>query len=406
MNNGNLWLIGALSATLGACTISGRGPNSDNDDGGEATSTAGTGGGAAAGSADASSSGSGAASSGAGAGSADSGLAVLGNTSHGRDAVVVEELGTAADGLDEPSDVAFHPTSGELWVTNHANDSVTIFSGLGTPSQSASTRHDSDSSRHFLANPSGLAFSANGTMATIHEEDQPTQGNATPWDFMGPTLWPSSSSAFDGGHESHLDMLHNSPNGMGIAWEAGNAYWVFDGEHASLTRYDFHGDHGPGGSDHSDGEVARYVAGEVARAPGVPSNLVFDSSTNSLYVADTGNNRIAVLDASSGSRGGFVGPDYDGAEQFVMVGATLTTLIDGADYGLGKPSGLALRDGVLFVTDHATSTIYGFDTEGNLLDWLDMALPPGCLAGLTTDSAGNLVVADIASETVVRISPR
>ena len=35
---------------------------------------------------------------------------------------------------------------------------------------------------------------------------------------MGPTLWDGNLNIYDGGHASHLDMLHNSPNGAGIAW--------------------------------------------------------------------------------------------------------------------------------------------------------------------------------------------
>lgn len=403
----SLSMIFSLFLSMGACTISGRGPAADDDGGsdgagaGEAgTSTSSSGSGESA------STGSGSGSSGGGASGPGTGIDVLGNLSHSLDEVIVEELGTSSDGLQTPSDVAFHPTSGELWVTNRADDSMTIFSGFGTAAQTSSSRFDGGSGQHFLANPSGLAFGTNGAMATIHEEDQPTQGSATPWHFMGPTLWPSSSGQFDGGHASHLDMLHNTPNGMGIAWESGNAYWVFDGDHESLTRYDFHSDHGMGGSDHGDGEIARYVEGEVSRVPGVPSNLVFDASGDRLYVADTGNNRIAVLDTTSGSRGGFVGPDNDGADQYAVNGASLTTLIDGDAHGLSQPSGLELRDGILYVTDAATSTIYGFGTDGTLIDWLDMALPPGCLAGMTLDPSGNIVFADAAAHRVVRISPR
>jgi DNA-binding beta-propeller fold protein YncE len=400
---GKFLILGVFGLVAGACTLSGVEPKADEDEGGD-----GSGAGdavASSGSGDSSSTGTEATSSGAGAGPSVAGLDVLGNMSHSVDAVIVEALGTSSDGLQTPSDVAFHPTSGELWVTNRAADSMTIFTSFGTDSQSSMTRYDGGTGQHFLANPSGLAFGASGSMATIHEEDQPTQGSATPWDFMGPTLWPSSSSAFDGGHSSHLDMLHNTPNGMGIAGETANTYWVFDGEHASLTRYAFHSDHGPGGSDHTDGEVARFAAGQVARVAGIPSNLVFDPASSLLYVADTGNNRIATLDTSSGSRGGFVGPDYDGAEQYAVNGATLTTLIDGSEHGLQQPSGLEIHDGVIFVADNATSTIYGFGLDGTLIDWLEMDVPPGCLAGMTADPAGNIVVADGATSRVLRVSP-
>ena len=93
---------------------------------------------------------------------------------------------------------------------------------------------------------------------------------------MGPTLWSGESSTFDGGDESHLHMLHNSPSGKGIVWERQSRHWVFDGLHNAITIYDFHDDHGLGGSDHTNGEVARYVEGEVRSAPVVPPHLELD----------------------------------------------------------------------------------------------------------------------------------
>ena len=98
-------------------------------------------------------------------------------------------------------------------------------------------------------------------------------------------------------------MLHNSPNAAGIAWEKDNAYWVFDGMHGSLTRYDFNSDHGPGGTNHRDGIVARFVEGKVSHEPGVPSHMVYRADTLQLYVADTGNSRIAILETSTGNIG-------------------------------------------------------------------------------------------------------
>ena len=38
-------------------------------------------------------------------------------------------------------------------------------------------------------------------------------------------------------HAGHLDMLHNSPNGAGLAWAGGNVYWYYDGYHHALARY-------------------------------------------------------------------------------------------------------------------------------------------------------------------------
>ena len=139
------WLVmGGFLVVSGACTLSGSGPKAEDDDAADGAG-AGNGSGGAGSGADNSSGTENASvnSSGAGAGSAESGLAVLGDLSHDVSAVLLEELGSSNDGLQTPSDVAFHPSNGELWVTNRAADSVTIFSNFGTPSQSSMTRHTS-----------------------------------------------------------------------------------------------------------------------------------------------------------------------------------------------------------------------------------------------------------------------
>lgn len=334
------------------------------------------------------------------------GLPILGNGQHTLDAVIPTVVADPTVGHDRPTDLAFHPTrSDELWVVNQGDNTVWIATSPGEPNVSALWRGGRTIGRHFLPRPSGIAFGSAGDFATIHEEDRITQPT-TPGDFMGPTLWPSNLSIFDGGHAGHIDMLHNTPNGMGIAWETGNAYWVFDGYHSSLTRYDFRRDHGPGGSDHSDGKIVRYVEGQVSRVEGVPSHLFFDAATRTLFVADTGHNRIATLDVDSGSRGSSYGPNYDGVEQYEMNGANLVTFVDGDANGLSAPSGLELHDDHVFVGDNATGIISAFSMDGELVDWLDTMLPAGALTGLAFDSRGRLYYLDAIGGRVLRVAAR
>jgi DNA-binding beta-propeller fold protein YncE len=344
------------------------------------------------------------------------GVAVLGNGSHGMEELTVEVLATSADGLDTPSDVSLNPLDmSQLWVTNYSDNSITILSGsdydlVDTPS--------SGGANHFLVAPMSLAFSDFGNFATIHDTDDLTQGNATPADFMGPVLWDDSAD-YDGGHGGHLDMLHNSPLGGGIAWEEDNTYWVFDGYNESLTRYAFNDDHGYGGADHSDGQIVRYAEGEVARIEGVPSHMQLDHDTGLLYAADTLNGRISVLDIATGERGGGIGPNYDGAEMFEMEGATISTLADGGalmsaldDRGremtditdMVQPAGLHMDGDTLFISDHETSRILAFNLEGELMDWLQMDVDAGHLGGLTLDEAGNIVIVDMVTNELLRIS--
>lgn len=334
----------------------------------------------------------------------DPGLAVLGGDTHSADSVNMEEVLDSGD-LNTPMDLAFHPSeAGELWIVNQGNSSMSIVADVGADSWSVQKESDA-SSDHFMVHPAALAFGDNGMMATIHEEDEttPYTGGAA-GTFMGPTLWTADASEFDAGHGSHYDMLHNSPNGMGIAWETDNTYWVFDGFHESLTRYDFGDDHGGGGTDHSDANVRRFVEGEVSYEAGVASHLAFDADTDLLYVADAGNGRIAVLDTSSGSDGGQYGPNYDGGSQRSVTGADLWTLAEPA--GLEMPAGLALHDDMIFVVDHATSTIWAFDLEGEVVDWLETGVEPYSLMGLDFDAEGRLYVVDAQEDRVLRIAAK
>lgn len=342
----------------------------------------------------------------AGTDAGPTGIAVLGSGAHTADSVVVTEIAGAADDLAGPRDLAFHPEqAGQLWVVNAQTSSVVVIHDAGGPAQST-TYHAGPGNTHFMPRPTALAFGAPGFLATAHEQDEVTQPT-TPEDFMGPTLWTSDVLEFDGGHASHYDMLHNSPNAVGIAWERDNVYWVVDGRHRSITRYDFALDHGPGGEDHSDAVVARYVYGELGYWPDVASHAEIDRSSGLLYVADGGNDRIAVLDMNAGTAGAPIDPNYDGTEQYEMNGTELRTLVDGASAGLSRPSGLALRDGVLYVTDNARPRIVALDLEGNVLDWLELdgVVSDGGLMGIEVGPEGDLWIVDAADDRVLRITP-
>jgi len=255
---------------------------------------------------------------------------------------------------------------------------------------------------HFMAKVSGIAFNSDGNFATSQEEDQITQPS-TPANFMGPTLWDGNLKEWEGGHLSHLDMLHNSPNGAGIAWEKDNVFWIFDGYHNSLTRYDFARDHGRGGTDHTDGIIRRHVEGEVSYIPGVPSGLVWDTGRARLLIADSGNQRIAVLDPSTGSSSGSIAPNYDGCVQVAFGGTATTTLVAGADVGLSTPSGIAIQNNQIFVSDYATGRVFAFAMDGTLLDYLDVA-EPNALMGLNFGEDGALYAVDNAKREILRIS--
>ena len=335
-----------------------------------------------------------------------SGLPLLGNGSNSIDQVQLKTIGDRVDRLNDPRDLELHPQRrSELWVVNHEDSSTVIFTDVNTPLQ-RSIRKAGGGNDHFMARPSALAFGENGNFASAPEEDRITQPT-TPADFMGPSLWISNLNIFDSGHSGHLDMLHNSPASMGIAWETYNTYWVFDGSHSSITRYAFNMDHGPGGSDHSDGDVARFVPGQVSRVRNVPSHMEFDSTSGLLYIADTGNNRIATLDTRAGTPGRGIQPNYDGGRQYMMNNTNVETWVDGSAIGLARPSGLAMAaDGTIFVSDNLTSIIMALGRDGTVLDWIDTGLPSGSLMGLELDDTGGLYMIDAIGSRVLHMSPK
>ena len=263
---------------------------------------------------------------------------------------------------------------------------------------------DYSTNLHFFAKPAAIAFGANGNFTSAQEEDGFTQPD-TPYDFMGPTMWSSQLNLFNSGHSSHLDMLHNSPNSVGVAWETDNVYWIYDGYHGSLTRYNFNQDHGPGGTDHTDGVVYRYADGELGYEEGVPSHLVYENGM--LYAADTANNRIVALNTQTGSMGSNIEPNYDGTVQKMVNNANLSTLISGNNVaGMSKPSGLEIHNDMFFVSDNATSRIFAFNRQGQLLDWIDLDLPAGSIMGMAFDNAGMLYVVDANAEQILQLAPK
>jgi hypothetical protein len=340
------------------------------------------------------------------------GVAALGHQSNSLADLSVEVFAGSAEGLDRPLDLEFNPDKpGELWIVNQDDDSTTVLFGAGESDQSS--RHDVDPfALHFMEEVSSIAFGAPGTFGTCQESRNTYNGQGQPNDFMGPALWssdfeiyaktnPEAEAYLNYDLGSHLDMLHESPLCMGIAWEKDNVYWAFDGGNATLARYDFQADHGPGYDDHSDGIVAKYVIGEISRVEGVPSHVVYDGASGLLYVADTGNNRIAVLDTNSGERGRTLQASEPGVDQFEMINASFETLIDGAEYGLGEPSGLALVNGLIYVSDFATGNLFAFELDGDLLDWAPTERPG--IAGIEVVDEKELWFVDSQANEAIRI---
>jgi len=345
----------------------------------------------------------------------------LGGGAHSLDAVTVTVIGSSDDGLRNPRDLGFNPeVPGELWVVSGSDDAMVIFDDAGGPNQ-ASERLIDPYALHFMDYPSSIAFGAPMTFGTCQESGNTYNGQGKANYFMGPTLWSSNRDIFAesnpeavqyltdlyGFHTdlgSHLDMLHESPYCMGMAWERDNVYWVFDGHNGAIGRYDFAVDHGVGYDDHSDGLISKYVTGSILRVEDVPSHLEFEHETSYLYIADTGNNTIKVLDTLTGQPGSDLRKKESGTEHYEVDDAEMWNLIHGEDHGMVAPSGLALVGEVVLITDNATSTIWAFTVEGELIDHLTLDVEPGGLMGIWADSLDEIWVTDAVGKQVLRIS--
>jgi hypothetical protein len=266
---------------------------------------------------------------------------------------------------------------------------VTIIKDVQAETLEAAALEDGNA-WHFMRRVTALAFSEDDTFATVGEA---RTGNFTNdrGDYMGPTLWSSDPAIFAvdfGRNGSHLDMLHATPFGMGIAHERDHVFWAFNGQVGAVDRYDFLAPHEPGGDDHSDGMVARYVTGQLARLENIPSHMEFAPDKRRLLIADTGHGRVVVLDTQTGNEGARIQTAEDQVHAHQVNDALLSELVPPGV--LTWPSGLAVRAQGFVVADAASNQLYEFSFEGELRHRFETGLEAGSLAGLEFGPDGRL----------------
>lgn len=278
-------------------------------------------------------------------------------------------IANQSQNINEPQDLDFNTTRAhELWIINKGTEnsggSTVMLGNAGLPQQYADYRQDGNA-WHFMSLPSALSFSNTGDWATsANVLDANHQGGT----FTGPTLWSGNLNIYakdagPGTNGSHLDMLHASPYSMGIESERDNIYWVFDGYHENIVRYNFTSDHGPGQHYHGDGKVHRYTEVKVKRQPDVPSHMVLDKQKTWLYIVDGGNRRVLRMDVHSGQKLRDLSLiNEELAEYWEMHQAVWQEFLK-PDFGLNKPCGIDLRDNRLFVSDYETGEIICVDIQ-------------------------------------------
>lgn len=323
----------------------------------------------------------------------------------------IKTMISSSSQLDYPRDLDFHPdfSRKELWVVNRKTEAVggstTIYSNAGEGNQTSEVKKDQNS-WHFMSLPSGIAFSENGNFATSTSVFDANHDGGQP--FTGPTLWSSDPAIYaqpSGGNGSHLDMLHESPHCMGIANQDSNVFWVTDTYNHDIVRYDFVEDHGPGNDYHGDGKIRRYPVLVQRINDDIPCHLAFDNHKKWLYAVNGLAKRVVRLDVTSGSLGGIpsFGPYEVLAEYRNMTGITWENVVT---TGLDQPSGIAVLDNRMLVSDHANGDIVIYDitsmpaTElGRVTTW-----DPGIM-GLTIGPEGHIWYVNGPLNAVFKVVP-
>lgn len=322
-----------------------------------------------------------------------------------------EEIAGASEAIDHPRDLDFHPVLSryELWVilkstANEGGRTVKI-SNAGMSNQEELLQQDGNA-WHFMSLPTGIAFSRNENFATSPGVYDANHDGGSP--FTGPTLWSSDPAIYaqpSGGNGSHLDMLHESPHSMGIAWEEDNKFWVTCGDHNEVMSYDFQEDHGPGNSDHSDGIIYKYPIDGYDEHPTqeVPDHLVMDHATGWLYVCNSQQNRVIRINKATGTPGENV-PMNEMVEVYRYMDDFEWEVCISS--GLNEPTGIDIIEDRLIVSNYATGDINLYDISGNQPVFLGV-IPTNeaGIMGIKVGPDGNIWYVNSITDKVMRVTP-
>ncbi|MCO4759878.1 MAG: hypothetical protein KC502_00080 [Myxococcales bacterium] len=314
--------------------------------------------------------------------------------------------------MKAPTDLAFSTLDpNQLWIVDAPVDSFIVVFGAGKEGQSHNVLRDF--SQHFMEEVMAISFADEPSFGTCGDSRNDYGGQAKPNNFMGPVQWPSKFNDYtkvNSAHSVHWDMLHSSPNCMGMASAGGTAYFMFNGYNNAIDWVDFKKPHCPGCDDHSDGVKRRFAGVKVKRVANIPSNLVYDKKTSWVYVADTGNGRVLRLDVRNSYAVKKI-PAFFGDGTLTEFSKPVVEELNTSD--LKQPSGLALDRGVLYVGDAATGMITAWQVAdagtsgsfGKKLATFKTGFAAGSLAGMTIGPDKKLYAIDRAGKKVVRVDP-
>lgn len=286
--------------------------------------------------------------------------------------VTVNIIAGPDDGIREPVDLDFNRSiisPNDLWVvTSESNGhAIALVHNAGTPQQIVRRKKDSRAS-HFMWRTQAIAMAPNGTFGTAENGEPGDQDYQ--YLFMGPTLWSSDTAIFASKYQndnrylaSHLDMLHQSPYGLGIAHDHDNVYWVSDSYYKDITRYDYQYPHEVGGTDHRDGIIRRYSDVKLTAVErGRPAHIAMDRGKELLYFIDPGTARVLRLHTNTGTVKGQLQPPPESEEMLQefseVTGAVIDTVVKS---GLQEPVGIDVRYDRMIVGDRKTGLVHIYD---------------------------------------------
>lgn len=285
-------------------------------------------------------------------------------------------VASASNSLSSPIDLDFYPDQSkrpnELWILNqgayNAGGSTVIVSKANQSTRTWKYVKDGNA-WHFMAMASSMAF-GDSNWATAQDI---LDANRSTGKYTGPTLWSGnlsiygvignpSTTQFNG---SHLDMIHQSPYGKGIAFEKDNVFWVMDGYDGTLKRYEFGEDHGPGQEYHGDGGVRVYSELKFTRSSTLPCHIVIDQKRKYLYGCDALGKRVFRVDITTGA----YNADISKVNSEILDGGyyefTGLSKQDSLIKGLSTPVGIDIYGERLIVTDNGTDEIIIYDLLNN-----------------------------------------
>ena len=318
-------------------------------------------------------------------------------------------IANSSNQISNPRDLDFQPANGQLWVVNtgttNSGGSTVRIDNPNLSNQATFWQRDGNA-WHFMSLPSGIAFSPNGNFATSTSIYDANHNGGAP--FTGPALWSSDPLIYaqpSGGNGSHLDMLHVSPYCMGIESEKDNEFRVTDMNSKDVVRYDFVADHGPGNSNHDDGRIRRFTGQSISWIrQNVSSHLALDANKKWMYIVDGGGKRVVRLDIITGTVGAKPAfPQYETLAEYKNVdGATWETV---TDVDLIEPSGIAVLDDYLLVSDYSTGDVIVYDIITMPGLEVNRVSTPKGIQGITIGPDGRIWFVNSIASVVGRIEP-